>query len=89
VTTNLEKVPESLLQSALLLPTEREWLYENVVPVLMERISLIKDALKSKVGNAITIQDQNKMIPGEILEKIATQSANKKVTSPKGNNKDN
>lgn len=71
VTTNLEKVLKSLLQSALLLPIEQEWLYENVVPLLMERISLIKDALKSKVENAITIQDQNKKIPGEILEKIA------------------
>lgn len=83
ITTNLEKARESLLQSALLLPAEREWLHENVIPVLIDRTTLVMDALKSQVHNAITIQAETKMVPGDVLEKIARRSTNKRVASPK------
>lgn len=33
-----------------------EWLHENVIPVLIDRTARVKNALKSEVHNAITIQ---------------------------------
>lgn len=78
LSSKMAKALPALLQSAVLKGEERSFLHESVNRVVSERITFVSEALRQPVLNAKTIQTQGKLIPAEILARIAEHPAHQK-----------
>ena len=78
---SVKKNMDAILLSEKLLPSEKDWLIDNVKPVIDERLLFVEDALSQQICNAITIHNYKDVVPSEILNDIT------KLTSTRSTSK--
>lgn len=83
ISVSVKKNMDAILSSEKLLPSEKEWLIDNVKPVIDERLSFVQEALSQQVCNAITIHNYKDVVPSEILDDITNLTSASKAIKNK------